>query len=430
MPKVEMVSVGTYLARRLMQVGVGHYFTVPGDFTLSLLDEFLKEDNLNMIGCCNELNAAYAADGYARATGTPPPPLGLRPSAFAPHLPSSVPSGGMGVVCTTYMVGGLSAINGVAGAYSDDLPVLLVSGGPNYLDANERHIIHHTIGEHDLYQQSRCYEPIVTKTCVIKHLSDCSRMIDDAIRTALQRKKPVYLEIPVNLANARIPAPMPWSDVQDLPKPSSDPVTLSAAKEAVLHALTAAVKPVLLAGSKLRKSDAIAEFQSLSEALNCAVAVMPDAKGLFPEDHPNYIGRYWGSVSTPHVAEVVESCDLIVLAGPVLNDYTTTGWSALLSPSKMIILGPNSVSVGGVEYPNVCLADILRELAPQVEVKGGSLATYQRYAGNADAEVLPVTEASSALTLRNVKDSIQATLTSNSTVNPYSAPSSSNHLPR
>lgn len=69
MPKPEMVTIGTYLARRLIQAGVGHFFTVPGDFTLSLLDEFLLHDELNMIGCCNELNAGYAADGYARATG-------------------------------------------------------------------------------------------------------------------------------------------------------------------------------------------------------------------------------------------------------------------------------------------------------------------------------------------------------------------------
>jgi TPP-dependent 2-oxoacid decarboxylase len=79
MPKREQVTVGTYLARRLIQAGVGHYFTVPGDFTLSLLDEFLLHDELNMISCCNELNAAYAADGYARATG------------------------GLAAVCTTYM---------------------------------------------------------------------------------------------------------------------------------------------------------------------------------------------------------------------------------------------------------------------------------------------------------------------------------------
>lgn len=77
------VSVGSYLAKRLASVGVLHYFTVPGDFTLSLLDELLKEKSMTMIGCCNELNAGYAADGYARAKK------------------------GLGVVVVTYMYGSL-----------------------------------------------------------------------------------------------------------------------------------------------------------------------------------------------------------------------------------------------------------------------------------------------------------------------------------
>jgi hypothetical protein len=78
-PQKEKTTIGGYLAKRLVQAGLSHYFTVPGDYTLSLLDELLKEEQLNMVGCCNELNAAYAADGYARATG------------------------GLGAVCVTYM---------------------------------------------------------------------------------------------------------------------------------------------------------------------------------------------------------------------------------------------------------------------------------------------------------------------------------------
>ena len=62
-------SVGEYLARRLEQAGVRHYFTVPGDFNLVLLDQLLKNSRMQMIGCCNELNAGYAAEGYARANG-------------------------------------------------------------------------------------------------------------------------------------------------------------------------------------------------------------------------------------------------------------------------------------------------------------------------------------------------------------------------
>src|ERR1700758_5135041 len=90
-------SVGGYLARRLEQAGVRHYFTVPGDFNLVLLDQLLKNPRLQMIGCCNELNAGYAAEGYARANG-------------------------LGALVVTYSVGGLRALNAVARAYAEDLP--------------------------------------------------------------------------------------------------------------------------------------------------------------------------------------------------------------------------------------------------------------------------------------------------------------------
>lgn len=70
------------------------------------------------------------------------------------------------------MVGSMSALNGVAGAYSDNLPLLVVAGAPNTLDEQCRHTIHHTIGETDLNQSARCYEPVVAKVLCIRHLQD------------------------------------------------------------------------------------------------------------------------------------------------------------------------------------------------------------------------------------------------------------------
>ena len=99
-------TVGGYLASRLREIGLHHYFAVPGDYNLVLLDELLKCPDLEMVGCCNELNAGYAADGYARATG------------------------GAAAVVVTFSVGGLSSLNAVAGAYAEDLPVIAISGGP------------------------------------------------------------------------------------------------------------------------------------------------------------------------------------------------------------------------------------------------------------------------------------------------------------
>ncbi len=124
-----MSTVGKYLATRLEQIGLKHYFMVPGDYNLVLLDELLSNTNAEQIGCTNELNAAYAADGYARVNGC-------------------------GAVVTTFNVGAFSALAGIAGAYAEDLPVIFISGGLNTNDPPANHLLHHTIATHDFaYQQ-------------------------------------------------------------------------------------------------------------------------------------------------------------------------------------------------------------------------------------------------------------------------------------
>lgn len=114
-----MISTANYLVTRLEQIGVKCFFTVPGDFILNLLDEFLRSNKIRMINCCNELNAGYAADGYCRASGQ------------------------MGVAVVTYGVGGLSIVNAVAGAYAEDLPLLIISGAPHTRDMHKQHVVHH-----------------------------------------------------------------------------------------------------------------------------------------------------------------------------------------------------------------------------------------------------------------------------------------------
>jgi len=138
---------------------------------LALLDELLKNDRLEMIGCCNELNVGYAADGYCRESGG----LGAAvvtywyecvfySSANRFAETNSLLSDGC-----TISVGGLSIVNAVAGAYSEDLPLLVISGGPNTCDSAERRLVHHTIGEHNLYQSSAVFAPVVYRTFVSNH---------------------------------------------------------------------------------------------------------------------------------------------------------------------------------------------------------------------------------------------------------------------
>ena len=113
-------------------------------------------------------------------------------------------------------------------------------------------------------------------------------MIDDAISLCMTARRPVYLEIACNLVKQQLPIPAPMSFQYDTPL-SCDASGLSAAVEDILLRLQTAVKPVLIAGSKIRSGNALNEFQLLANALQCGVATMPDAKSLFNEAHPLYV---------------------------------------------------------------------------------------------------------------------------------------------
>jgi pyruvate decarboxylase len=344
-------TIGTYLATRLEQMGLAHYFVVPGDYNLVLLDELLTNPRLEQIGCCNELDAGYAADGYARARGA-------------------------AAVVVTFSVGGLSAINAIAGAYAEDLPVLLVSGGPNTNDEGANHRLHHTLGTGDLSYQADLYRRVTCDAVVIKHPEDAPGLIDRAIRSALRERKPAYIEIACNLAGTPVPPPADFGALAT-PEPN-DAAALAAAVAEVTAFLGRAVKPVLLAGVKLRSCGAIPAFRELAEALGCAVAVMPNAKGFFPEDHPQYIGTYWGTVSSLGCAEVVESSDAILAAGPTFNDYTTVGYSALLRSDRIVEAGPDRVRLRGGDHGGIVLADLLAALARRAQRNDTSLKVFER----------------------------------------------------
>ncbi|OIW01555.1 hypothetical protein TanjilG_10837 [Lupinus angustifolius] len=234
-------TLGRHLARRLVQVGVTDVFSVPGDFNLTLLDHLIAEPELNVIGCCNELNAGYAADGYARCRG-------------------------VGACVVTFTVGGLSVLNAIAGAYSENLPLICIVGGPNTNDYGTNRILHHTIGLPDFSQELRCFQTVTCYQAVVNNLEDAHEMIDGAISTAVKESKPVYISISCNLASIPHPTfirdPVPFS----LSPKTSNSTGLEAAVEAAADFLNKAVKPVLVGGPKLRVAKASDAFVDLADA--------------------------------------------------------------------------------------------------------------------------------------------------------------------
>mmetsp|Transcript_13534 Transcript_13534/g.25895 ORF Transcript_13534/g.25895 Transcript_13534/m.25895 type:complete len:549 (-) Transcript_13534:202-1848(-) len=350
-------NMGCYLARRFVQLGIEDFFCVPGDYNLVLLDQFLREKKLRMINCCNELNAGYAADGYARAKG-------------------------VAVLCVTFTVGGLSAINAVAGSYSDNLPVIVISGCPNSNDFSTERVVHHTIGLPQFSQVSSCFRQVTCHTAIIKSVENAAQKIDYAIEQALALRKPVYLEIACNLPAVEhysFKAPVcPLSGSVEV----SNREMLNSCVNEIVAVLDESVKPVLVAGSKMRRhlnSGSIEAFLDLADASGYAYACMPDAKGLVDENKPSFIGTYWGQVSDPFCCEAVESADRYIFVGPNFNDYTTVGYSTLISESKMIVIRGHEVVIGGsLRFHGVLQADVLRSLTKKVKRNQASLNNWRR----------------------------------------------------
>ena len=350
MAAVGKTTLGGYLATRLAEVGVRHYFAIPGDYNLALFDRILENQNLTMVSCCNELNAGYAADGYARAHG-------------------------VAAMLVTYSVGALSAVNAVAGHYAEDLPVVVISGGVNTHADPENQILHHTLGEVRYDYVREMFRPVTVAVENIRFVEEAPAQIDRAIATCLSRRKPVYLEIACNLANQEVPAPRPF---QFMRKPGSDPEALATAVDQAAAMLNSAVKPVAVGGARLRVAEALPAFRQFVEASGYAAALMPNAKGFFPEDHANFIGIYWGPVSSPGTEAIVESADVYLYAGPVLSDYASCGHTMEISAAKLIHAGPDFVRLPGATYHGVQLAEFLGSLAGKIKRNETSLETFNR----------------------------------------------------
>ncbi|MCP0913113.1 MULTISPECIES: thiamine pyrophosphate-binding protein [Legionella] len=350
-----MHTIGGYLAKRLRDLAIRNCFAIPGDYNLVLLDEVIKNKDLHMIYCCNELNAGYAADGYARVHG-------------------------VSALFLTFSVGGLSAMNAIAGAFAENLPVIVVSGGPNTNSIQDAEILHHTLANDDLLFVRDMYARITAHSVRIHQPKHAALQIDAAIAQAIQKKKPVYIEIACNLAN--YPISDPTERAFNVIK-KSDSSSLQAAVRHAAEKLNQARKPLLILGSKTRACEAVAAANELSLATGYALAAMPDAKGFISEQHPNFIGIYWGPVSSPGCAEVVDSSDAYLLIGANENDYTTVGHRWGITLLKTVSISEGQVCIGQCVYTDVFMHDFLKGLQKELQFNDNSLRAYQRIAGEA-----------------------------------------------
>ena len=329
------MTVIQHVLCRLRSLGIADVFGVPGDFAFPVNDAISEDPQMRWIGCCNELNAAYAADGYARIKG-------------------------FGAICTTYGVGELSALNGIAGAYAEHLPLFHLVGAPGMGVQAGRAIMHHTLGngEYNLFQ--RMTEPVVCAHAVM-HPQNVALETERLIAEALYHRRPVYMAFPADHANQAVA-----SAAQPVPPPGSDPDSLAGAVDAIVAALEKARTACILPGILLARLGLQAATQAVVDAADLPFAAMFMDKSVLDEQHPNYIGIYDGSLMNEDVRDLVEGCDLVLEVGTMLSDFNSGAFTARLDPTKIINILHHRTRVPGKTYPSVEISDILLALAKRL----------------------------------------------------------------
>ncbi|MGY5956074.1 thiamine pyrophosphate-binding protein [Kosakonia sp. BK9b] len=326
-------SVADYLLDRLAGCGIHHLFGVPGDYNLQFLDHVIQHPAVHWVGCANELNAAYAADGYGRCQGA-------------------------GALLTTFGVGELSAINGIAGSFAEYVPVLHIVGAPCSGVQRRGELLHHTLGDGDFSHFWRMSEPVTAARAVLTAQNACYE-IDRVIRAMLTASRPCYLMLPADVA--KMPATPPVNVITTTAIPGNE-TRLAAFRRHVEERLSGSQRLSLLA-------DFLAQRFGVQKMLQCWMrdfplphATMLMGKGLFDETQPGFVGTYSGAASPAAVREAIEDADTVICVGTRFSDTLTAGFTQQLPPERTIDIQPFAARVGETWFSGLSMQDAVSTL--------------------------------------------------------------------
>ena len=330
---MKTTTVIDYIVQRLADEGITDCFGVPGDYAFPVCDAVERNRQVKWIGCSNELNASYAADGYARVRGA-------------------------AMLATTYAVGELSALNGVMGAKAERSLVYHVVGMPSYQNQRLRKPMHHTLGDGvftnfiEISAQAACCHAVINP-------DNCVLEMERVIAEARRNNQPAYIVVPSDYALAPVAA----ADVRP-PAHRSNQASLERATAALAERLKHAKSVVAFPAFTVSRLRLQKEAQQAIEALGCPFATTSMEKSIIDESHPQFAGLYAGALSAEKTRQIVEEAELVLdLGGISLNDETTMGFSARLDSTRFVSIGLNDVRIGEQVFWNVRLADMLAALA-------------------------------------------------------------------
>lgn len=328
-------TVADYLLDRLAGCGIGHLFGVPGDYNLQFLDHVIDHPTLRWVGCANELNAAYAADGYARMSGA-------------------------GALLTTFGVGELSAINGIAGSYAEYVPVLHIVGAPCSAAQQRGELMHHTLGDGDFRHFYRMSQAISVASAILDEQNACFE-IDRVLSEMLAARRPGYIMLPADVAKKTA---IPPTQALALPVHGAQSGVETAFRYHARQCLMNSRRIALLADFLAGRFGLRPLLQRWMAETPIAHATLLMGKGLFDEQHPNFVGTYSAGASSKEVRQAIEDADRVICVGTRFVDTLTAGFTQQLPAERTLEIQPYASRIGETWFnlPMAQAVSTLREL--------------------------------------------------------------------
>ena len=322
--------VGQYLMDAIRSVGVDKVFGVPGDFNLTFLDDIINREDMEWIGNTNELNASYAADGYARIKG-------------------------ISAMVTTFGVGELSAVNGIAGAYAERVPVIAITGAPTREVERAGKYVHHSLGEGTFDDYRKMYKHITTAQGYITP-ENAQTEIPRLINAAINEKRPVHIYLPRDVAAVDIEVETPYQYTAPAKQDVDSYI------EIIENKLKNAKQPLIIAGHEINSFALHDKLEQFVNQTHIPVAQLSLGKGAFNEENQYYMGIYDGKIADEQIKAYVDQSDVILNIGAKLTDSATAGFSYGFNLENVIMMNHHYFKVDELRDEEVKLVDLLDSL--------------------------------------------------------------------
>lgn len=338
--------VGQYLMDAVNVAGVDKIFGVPGDFNLAFLDDIISHDQVEWVGNTNELNASYAADGYARING-------------------------LGALVTTFGVGELSAVNGIAGSYAERVPVIAITGAPTRAVESAGKYVHHSLGEGTFDDYRKMFEPITTAQGYITP-ENATTEIPRLIQAAINERRPVHLHLPIDVAMTEIDVSKPFQPE------ARDDQDVSHYIQMIEDKLNSAKQPVIITGHEINSFGLHSELEQFVNQTHIPVAQLSLGKGAFNEENEHYLGIFDGSIAEENVKNYVNQSDAILNIGAKLTDSATAGFSFEFDIDDVVMINHNYFKMNETITEQAALPHLIKGLMSISYKNKSEFPKYQR----------------------------------------------------